>query len=484
MKRLPAALVSLLLLVVLAVCGHRVHAQVPEIVFDNTRGITTNYYLIGSQHGDDINLAGTSRVVTHFSFMYFGNVLSPSGGWKIRFYRNDGDREYPTIANTQKPKTLLWESATYPVLPGLQPTTLDVPRVTVPDRFTWTVEFMDLAQDSGNGAGLIIAHPPTIGALLPGKTRNFIGSYADFWKLEEAEVPDSWALNMFSTNPDSGPQGNFYARVVTESIPNRAPVWAPAVNRRVSEGFNLSFQLRATDTDLPAQPLTYRLATGPTGLTVSTNGLLSWQPTESQGPSTNRVQVEVSDGIDKVSQEFDIVVQERNTPPTLATIGTRRVSEGQRLSFQIRATDSDLPAQTLTYRLVSGPAGLSITTNGVLNWLPTFEQGPSTNRVRVSVSDSFGAVTQDFDIVVREAVPPVVEASLALVPGPGRAWNLHLRATAGMAFQVEQSTRLTGDGWTAVPGLGPLAGRGLAEPVVLPLPEDPSATRFYRVRRP
>jgi hypothetical protein len=217
---------------------------------------------------------------------------------------------------------------------------------------------------------------------------------------------------------------------------------------------------------------------------VSTNGLLSWQPTESQGPSTNRVQVEVSDGIDKVSQEFDIVVQERNTPPTLATIGTRRVSEGQRLSFQIRATDSDLPAQTLTYRLVSGPAGLSITTNGVLNWLPTFEQGPSTNRVRVSVSDSFGAVTQDFDIVVREAVPPVVEASLALVPGPGRAWNLHLRATAGMAFQVEQSTRLTGDGWTAVPGLGPLAGRGLAEPVVLPLPEDPSATRFYRVRRP
>ena len=484
MKRFPAGLVCSLFLMVLAACGLGTHAQVPEIVFDNTRGITTNYYLIGSQHGDDINLAGTSRVVTHFTFMYFGNVLTPSGGWRIRFYRNDGEREYPTVANTQKPKTLIWESALYPVLPGLQPTTLDVPRVTVPDRFTWTVEFQDLAQDADNGAGLIIAHPPTVGALLPGKNRNVIGSYTDFWKLEEADVPDSWALNMFSTNPDSGPQGNFYARVVTESVTNRAPVWASAVNRRVSEGSVLSFQLRATDADLPAQPLAYRLASGPTGLTVSTNGLLSWQPTEAQGPSTNRVRVEVSDGVAAVAQEFEIVVQERNTPPTLAPVGTRRVSEGQRLSFQIRATDADLPAQALTYRLVSGPVGLSVTTNGVLSWLPTFEQGPSTNRVRVSASDPFGAVTQDFDIIVRDATPTAPEASLALVPGSGRAWNLHLRATAGVAFQVEQTTRLTGEGWTAVPGLGPVAGRGPAEPVVLPLAEDASATRFYRVRRP
>lgn len=483
MRRSPAGLVRGILLLLLAAFGSRASAQVPEIVFDNTKGVSTNYYLIGSQYGDDINLAGTSRLVTHFTFMYFGNVLTASGGWRIRFYKNDGEREYPNIASTQKPKTLIWESAVYPVLPGLQPTTLDVPRVTVPDRFTWTIEFQNLAQDSENGAGLIISHPPTVGALLPGKTRNFIGSYADFWKLEEADVADSWSLNMFSTNPDSGPQGNFYAQVVTELNPNRAPVWGPPVNRRVSEGSTLAFPLRATDADQPAQRLSYRVVSGPAGLVVSTNGLLSWQPTEEQGPSTNRVRVEVSDGVDAASQEFDIVVQERNNPPTWTGPGTRRVTEGQRLAFQLRATDTDLPAQLLTYRLVSGPSGLTVATNGLLVWTPTLQQGPSTNRVQVGVSDGSASVTQEFDIVVRDTAPVAAQASLAIAPGVGRTWTLQLRATAGVTFQVEQNTRLGADGWTTAAGLAPVAGKGLSDPVVIPLPEDASATRFYRARR-
>lgn len=133
---------------------------------------------------------------------------------------------------------------------------------------------------------------------------------------------------------------------------------------------------------------------------------------------------------------------------------------------------------------MSGPAGLSVTTNGVLSWTPGYDQGPGTNRVRVGVNDTFGTVTHDFDIIVRDVAPPTAQASLALVPASGRAWSLHLRATAGVTFQVEHNTRLGAEGWTAVPGLGPVSGKGLSEPVVLPLPADSSATRFYRVRRP
>jgi hypothetical protein len=64
-------------------------ARSSAIVFENMSGVTTNYYMFGRQYGDDINLAGGGRIVTQFTFLYFGNVptnlISP-GEWRIRFY--------------------------------------------------------------------------------------------------------------------------------------------------------------------------------------------------------------------------------------------------------------------------------------------------------------------------------------------------------------------------------------------------------------
>jgi len=460
-------------------------ARPSDIVFENLSGISTNYYLFGREYGDDISLASGGRVVTAFSFVYYGsvptNLVSP-GLWRIRFYRNDGVPLYPEVASTEKPGTLLWDSGTYTVRPGYQTATIEVPKVTVPDRFTWTVEFYNLPQDADNGAGLVVSHPPTIGAVLPGKFSSIIGSYSDFWILEDPEFLDSWSLYMFSTDPQSGPQGNFAARVVTQ--PNTPPVWsATALNRRVSEGSTLSFQLRATDADLPPQPLSYRLVSGPVGLTVGTNGVLTWRPTEAQGPGTHPVRVEVSDGVTSVAQEFTIVVQERNTLPAFTAVGTRRVTEGQLLSFQLRATDADLPPQPLSHRLVNGPVGLTVGTNGVLTWRPTFDQGPSTNRVRVAVTDGFATVTQDFDILVRDTAPAIAESFLAVSPGNGRAWDLRLRGTSGVSFVIEQNTRLGGDGWAPVPGVAPILGGGLSENVPVSVPESSEAVRFFRARR-
>ena len=369
-------------------------ARSSEIVFENTSGMTTDYYMFGRQYGDDINLAGSGRIVTQFTFLYFGNIptnLISAGEWRIRFYKNDGALEYTNILSTQKPKSLIWESGVYPVQPGYQKTTLAVPQVTVPDRFTWTVEFFNLPQDSNNGAGLVLANPPTIGAKLPGNTSPVIGSYSDFWMLEEADIEDSWSLHLFSSDPAVGPQGNFFAQVVTVANPNKAPVWiSAALNRRVSEGSTLVFQLKATDSDLPAQPLTYRLISGPTGLTVSTNGVLTWRPTE--------------------------------------------------------------------------------------------EQGPSTNRVRVNVSDSFTTVAQDFDIIVRDSEPTVAVATLEMAGNPDGTLSLRLRATSGFNYKIEQSTSLGGT-WTQLPGAAAVAGKSLSEAVTIPLPNNPATNLFLRARR-
>jgi hypothetical protein len=69
-------------------------------------------------------------------------------------------------------------------------------------------------------------------------------------------------------------------------------------------------------------------------------------------------------------------------------------------SQTLGATDADLPTQALTFALVSGPAG-AVVEGGVFRWTPTEAQGPSTNEVRVSVTDGVAVTTASFLLTVR-----------------------------------------------------------------------------------
>ena len=101
-----------------------------------------------------------------------------------------------------------------------------------------------------------------------------------------------------------------------------------------------------------------------------------------------------------------------NTPPAL--LGATNAVTDELVGFvqDLAPRDADVPAQALTVALVSGPAGL-VVTNGVLAWTPTEAQGPSTNEVRVSVSDGVATGTNAFNLVVREVnAAPVAMADV------------------------------------------------------------------------
>src|SRR2546425_11472072 len=69
------------------------------------------------------------------------------------------------------------------------------------------------------------------------------------------------------------------------------------------------------------------------------------------------------------------------------------------------ATDVDLPANLLTYQLVSPPAGASIDANGVITWTPGEAQGPSTNTFTTIVTDNGSpplSATNTFTVTVNE----------------------------------------------------------------------------------
>jgi hypothetical protein len=187
---------------------------------------------------------------------------------------------------------------------------------------------------------------------------------------------------------------------ITVNEVNAAPALAAIGDKTVDEGDELAFTASATDGDVPANPLTYSLGSGPpTGAAITPAGAFSWTPSEGQGPGTYPITVSVSDGKLTDTETITIRVNEVNVAPALASIDDATVSEGQALTFTASATDVDLPANPLTYSLGSGaPAGASITPAGAFSWTPSSAQGPGTHDITVHVTD--GALTDDESFTV------------------------------------------------------------------------------------
>src|SRR5204862_117784 len=120
----------------------------------------------------------------------------------------------------------------------------------------------------------------------------------------------------------------------------------------------------ATDTDLPANTLTFALVSGPLGVAVNpTTGVLTWTPTETQGPSTNTITIKVTDDGEPAlsyTDSFTVVVNEVNSAPILTVPPDQTINELSALVVTQTASDTDLPANTLTFALVSGPSGVGV----------------------------------------------------------------------------------------------------------------------------
>ncbi len=185
------------------------------VVYDNTNenNLHTSAFRTGLEYGDEIFLVGAERFVTQFVAGYYGDFLAGVvGTGRIRFYLNDGTDAIAGPQTALRPKTLLWESEPFPLLPNNQQVVLN-PNVLVPDSFTWTILFSGLDNVVGNGAALSVVDPVQIGGVL---NNGSIGSYDDFW-IKNTPNDDSWALNRLSggTVPS-----NFYARVTAVPEPS------------------------------------------------------------------------------------------------------------------------------------------------------------------------------------------------------------------------------------------------------------------------
>lgn len=195
---------------------------------------------------------------------------------------------------------------------------------------------------------------------------------------------------------------------------NQPPTLASIGAKTVNELTLLSFVAVASDLDIPAQALTFELASAPAGgfpegASMTSAGVFSWTPSEAQGPGSYQVTIVVSDGFLADSETIIIVVNEVCClPPVLDPVLDKTVDERTLLTFSATASDGDIPAQTLTFSLGPGsPGGATIDSlTGVFTWTPTETQGPGSYTISIIVSDGTLTDTETFVVNVNETNRP------------------------------------------------------------------------------
>lgn len=178
------------------------------------------------------------------------------------------------------------------------------------------------------------------------------------------------------------------------SVTNTVPRLEPMPNFMIDEGDLFCHPLIAIDTESPPQQLTFNLVAAPDGAQIDRDtGLICWQTGEAHGDSTNQFTVRVTDNASPPLSDtttFWVIVKDVNSPPRLEPIVTcYAVTVGDSLNVTNRASDTDIPAQRLTFDLIwptNSGARLN-PTNGVFTWRPGRDFASSTQYFTIRVTD-------------------------------------------------------------------------------------------------
>jgi hypothetical protein len=234
------------------------------------------------------------------------------------------------------------------------------------------------------------------------------------WTPSESDGPGTYSITLLVTDNGSPSLSDSETFTVTVGEVNRAPVLAPIGNKAVNLGNTLSYIATATDGDVPANNLTFSLASGaPSGASINpVTGAFSWTPIASQGGNTYSVTIQVADNGSPPlsdSETISITVNQSgggNQPPLiLSPGGDQAVSEGDvvTIPFVVDEPNNDVVNYSVQY-LIAGipqanlPRGMSLDTDPItaaraIHWWPDFSQA-GTYALRFWATDEFGLTAQ------------------------------------------------------------------------------------------
>ena len=259
------------------------------------------------------------------------------------------------------------------------------------------------------------------------------------WTPTEAQGPSTNTVTIRVTDNGTPALSAFETITIIVNEVNAAPVLAPIASRTILEGVLTAFSVTATDSDLPPQLLTYRLAPGaPEGASVNPVGFFTWTPSEAQGPGIHPITVIVTDngpGSLSATQSFTLTVLEANNAPTFVSIPDQTAQVLLMLRVTNVVVDTDIPSNHVTFIITDGPKGARINkATGVVSWTPDRTQGPSTNFITVVATDDGVpalSTTNTFRVTVGDFVEMALGSTL-IRSGQAGSIPLNLLSTASV----------------------------------------------------
>lgn len=219
-------------------------------------------------------------------------------------------------------------------------------------------------------------------------------------------------LNTTSAIPDN--------TIINVNPPNVPPVWSgsPVIEMTATEEIVYNSTLADNAADSNGNTLAFLKLSGPAWLSVAIDGTLSGTPSNSD-VGVNSFTVSVSDGLTpEVPVALNITVTNTNDVPVFAANPIVRTNAAQNLAYTGTlagsASDEDADA-VLVYAKVSGPAWLSIASNGAISGTPT-NSDLGLNTFTVSVSDGIAPAVQ-------ATLNITVVVSRTLFSSGGKTWN-------------------------------------------------------------
>ena len=249
----------------------------------------------------------------------------------------------------------------------------------------------------------------------------------------------------------------------TVTLNNRAPEIVNPPDQESVEGDIVGFQIQASDPE--NTPLTYTATNLPTGLAIDpATGLISGTVTAgASSGSPYLVNVVASDGelTDDTTFPWVIKAVQAGQPPVVTNPGPQTNAEGDPVSLQVVATDTDSP--TLDYSSLGLPPGLFIgsTTGLIEGTISPGAAADSPYSVQVSASDGHDTDTESFTWTVTAGPANIAlrGVSTAISATGAKIKELTITTPAGVqtgdvmlaAITVRSAAKITVPaGWTSV----------------------------------
>lgn len=265
------------------------------------------------------------------------------------------------------------------------------------------------------------------------------------------------------------------------------PLLAALASLTVNEGAIVTFTASATRAEeIPPYPTQTRLrldgAVPPHATFNADTGLFNWTTVEVDGPSTNLFTVvaeDVSDPTVYASTVVTVKVNEVNIPLVYDSPTTFYLWRNEPFAVNLKYADPDLPPNTLTYTLISGPAGLTLNSStGLLQWQPAENQSGSFS-VRVRTFDNGSGLSTTLSLVVDTAQ---LEAAALTAAAASGDFDLKWASKRDTAYTIEWCGNLADGDWQPVNPGSPVAGTGgMVSYVLTPAAFGAPTRAFFRI---